>query len=330
MRNSRRFTVLACLSAVVSALAGCGYVGEPQPPLANIPAVVTDLAAVQRGGRLLIRFSLPKSTTEHLPITNELALDLRIMSGDTFNPAEWDTRAQKIPQGKVENGVAQYDIPSADWAGKDAIISVRTEGPNGKPSDWSGFVVLPVVPPLETPHDVALRATPDGVLVSWQARGESFRVLRKAEGETDFTQAAVVNDTRWTDAGTDFGKRYAYKVQTIAKLPNGKEAESEFSSEQAITPRDAFPPGKPTGLRAAPTPTSVELSWDPNPEAFVGGYRVYRSSGGAFEKIADVGMVPSYSDAKVEAGKTYRYQVSAVSKTGYESSRSDAVEAALP
>jgi fibronectin type 3 domain-containing protein len=57
---------------------------------------------------------------------------------------------------------------------------------------------------------------------------------------------------------------------------------------------------------------------------------VYRSiDGGAFQKIADVNEIPSYSDHVVERGKTYRYSVTAMDKSGNESGRSATVEAAL-
>jgi fibronectin type 3 domain-containing protein len=43
-----------------------------------------------------------------------------------------------------------------------------------------------------------------------------------------------------------------------------------------------------------------------------------------------VGVIPSYSDRQVEPGKTYRYAIAALSKTGYESARSAPVETSLP
>jgi len=52
------------LTALAAVLSGCGYVAGPLPPLANIPARVTDLAAVQRGGKLIVQFTVPQLTTE--------------------------------------------------------------------------------------------------------------------------------------------------------------------------------------------------------------------------------------------------------------------------
>ena len=58
---------------------------------------------------------------------------------------------------------------------------------------------------------------------------------------------------------------------------------------------------------------------------------IYRGEGDAtLEKIADVSVVPSYSDRKVEHGKSYRYQISAVDQSGNESPRSAPIEVAMP
>ena len=89
------------------------------------------------------------------------------------------------------------------------------------------------------------------------------------------------------------------------------------------------PPAPPAGLNAATAPNSIEISWEGNTEPDLAGYRVYRSTGaGPFEKIGDL-VVPSYSDRAVEHGKTYRYAVSAIDKSGNESARSGPVEATL-
>jgi hypothetical protein len=135
----------------------------------------------------------------------------------------------------------------------------------------------------------------------------------------------------WTDSAAEFGKHYVYQVQTIVKLPDNTEAESDPSEEAGITPEDRFPPAVPAGLNAAIAPNSIEISWEGDTEPDLAGYRVYRSTGaGPFEKLGDTVSIPSYSDHTVEHGKTYRYVVSAIDKTGNESARSGPVEAALP
>ena len=317
-------------AAAALLLAGCGYVGDPLPPLANIPPKVSDLAARQRGGRIIVQFTVPAKTTEGHPIPPPLRLDLRAGTADPFEENRWAAGARQIPPGAIANGLARYEIPAADWTGKEVIFGVRAVAGNGKQSGWSNFVVVPVVTPPEKPGGIAPTVTQQGVRLTWQARGTDFRVFRKTE-DGGYTPVANVQTPEWTDTATEFGKRYTYMVQTIAKLDNRKQAESELSDEASIVPRDIFPPAAPKGVKGSSAPNSIELNWERNTEEDLNGYRVYRGEGnGALEKIADVSVVPSYSDRKVEHGKTYRYAIAAVDQAGNESPRSAPIEVAMP
>lgn len=321
----RRF--LPALAAL--AAAGCGYVGEPLPPLANIPARVSDLTAVQRGGHILAQFTLPPLTTEGAVIRSPLALDLRIGESEApFRDDEWAAHARKVPGGSVSGVTAKFEIPSAEWKGKQVLVAVRTMGNNGKPSGWSNFVAVPVVDPPETPANVRAEAVAAGVALTWNAQGSQFRVFRRT-GTGDPEAVATVEQPTWTDPATQYGQHYTYQVQTILTLGQNREAQSELSTAAEITPEDRFPPAAPSGLRATASPNSVELSWDPNTEADLAGYRLYRSlPGGPLEKIADL-TVPAYSDHNLDRDKPYRYEVSAVDRLGNESPHSAPIEVAL-
>jgi hypothetical protein len=309
-----------------SALTGCGYIGEPLPPLANIPMRVEDLAAIQRGSRIIVHFKVPQRTTEDIAIKAPLKLDLRIGAAGQFQENEWAGRALQVPAGPVAQGMANYEIPTAAWTNQEVILGVRATGANGKSSGWSNFVSLPVVPPPDKPEDVTPTPTATGVRLTWRAHGANFRVFRKTEG-VDYAAVANVQQPEWLDANSEFGKRYAYLVQTIVTLANGKEAESELSDEKVVTPEDKFPPAVPTGLRATAAPNSIELNWERNAESDLAGYRIYRAAGdGAFEKLADVGLAPSYSDRTAARGAKYRYAIAAFDQAGNESARTPAVE----
>lgn len=322
-------------------LAGCGYVGDPLPPLANVPARVTDLAAMQRGDRIIVRFTVPASTTESHPIPPPLHLDLRAGTADPFEENQWAARARRIPPDSMASGcetktvqeacpTARYEIPAADWTGKDLILGVRLVAGNGKQSGWSNFAVVPVVPAPEKPGGLAMDTTLEGVHLTWQARGADFRVFRKTD-DGGYAPVANVQTPRWTDTATEFGKRYTYVVQSVVKLANRTEAESELSDETSIIPRDLVPPAAPKGVQASSAPNSIELHWERNGEGDLNGYRVYRAEGdGALEKIADVSVVPSYSDRRVEHGKTYRYAIAAVDQAGNDSPRSVPVAVEMP
>ena len=320
-------------TALAVLMAGCGYIGNPMPPLANVPAAVQGLTAAERGERIVVEFPVAQKTTEQAPIKPPIAEDVRIgaFSGADFNADAWAAQAQRIAGGHVTNGVAHYETPIAPWVGKEAIVGVRVTGGNRKQSAWSNFAIVDVVPAPETPRNLGATATARGVNLTWSAHGEHFRVYRRGPGEAGFTVQAAVDKPEWIDATAEAGKSYAYMVQTFVTLAHEKEALSDPSEEAAITPEDVFPPAAPTGLQAAVAPASIELVWDANSEPFLGGYKVYRSiAGGPVEKLADVGVIPSFSDRQVEHGKTYRYVVTAVSKTGHESPRSAPAEGSLP
>ncbi len=323
--------MLAAVFPAVLFLSGCGYVGDPLPPLANIPGHITGLTAVQRGRRILIEFQVPTETTEGVAIRGPLRRDLRIggPSAGGFNEADWAARAKQVSGGTVTNGIAHYEAPSAEWTGQDVTIAARVIGSNGKASAWSNFVNLAVVAPPETPATLKVDNTPRGVHLSWPGPAGDFRIFRRADNEKDFAPVAEAQQLEWTDPNTEYGQHYSYRVQRIVKKDGRVDAESEPSPAAEITPRDVFQPAVPAGLRALAAASSIELSWEPDTEPDLAGYRVYRSvDGGAFEKTADVSL-PAYSDQKVEHGKTYRYAVTAVDRSGNESARSAAVEATL-
>jgi len=316
--------------AVALVTTGCGYVGEPMPPLANVPAKVTDLAVVQRGSRIMVQFTIPSVTTEGMDIKDPVKLDLRIgAAGEPFDAVAWTAHAKVIPDAPVKTGQARYEIPAAEWIGKEAIVAVRVIGARGKEAGWSSFVILPVVAAPETPAAVTATATAEGVRLAWRASGASFRVFRRTT--TGFVPAGTVQQPQWTDTTTEFGKAYTYVVQTIGALGNNKEVESELSAEVTITPVDTFPPAAPSGLAPSAAANTIELAWERNTESDLAGYRIYRAlDGGALEKLADVNQVPSYSDRKVEHGKTYRYAITAVDQAGNESARTAPAEVRLP
>ena len=322
----------AVLAAALS-LCGCAYIGDPLPPLANIPAPVRDLAAVQRADRIIVHFTLPVQTTEGVAIHTPLELDLRVGTpspNGVFDAEQWAAGATRIEGGAVQKGLATFSFPTAKWTGKAVTLAARVIGPNGKPSGWSNFANLTVVPPPEKPRSLKAQATAQGVRLTWEGEGGSFRVFRRAANQKQFTAVADVAQLTWTDPDAAFGQPYTYIVQRIEKPAPNQEAESDPSDPVEITPKDEFPPAVPTGLRAMPAPTSIELSWDRDREPDLAGYRVYRAGdGGAFERVAEVSQVPAWSDQQVEPGKKYRYAVTAFDLAGNESARSAIVEAGL-
>jgi hypothetical protein len=308
----------------------CGYIGGVQPPFANIPSDPTDLAVLQRGATIYAHFKLPELTTEQKPIKGDLELDLRAgVSPNPWSLPAWAESARKFPPRAVEGGIAQYQFPALAWTGETITVAVRVIGANGKPSNWSKGATLPIVAPLAAPTDLAAESTAKGVRLTWRGPEQHFRIMRRPERSSDFVEIGTSAAPEFLDATAAFGQQYGYMVQAFQELGEQREAQSDLTSEVDIAPKDVFPPAAPAGLRATASANSIELSWDANAESDLASYRVYRAvGGGAFEKIAEVSDIPTYSDRAVEPGKTYRYVVTAVDKSGNESARSATAEAA--
>ncbi len=95
----------------------------------------------------------------------------------------------------------------------------------------------------------------------------------------------------------------------------------------ALTPRA---PVAPTGLLVKGSSSEVLLRWNPNAEADLAGYNVYRADLGKaeFAKI-NVDLVPSpeYHDLEIQKDLRYQYRATAVDREGNESAFSEVVEA---
>ena len=322
-------------AAAALALAGCGYIAGPLPPLANVPAQIADLAATQRGANLVIQFTAPQNTTEGRPLKQPTTIELRTGPGpEPFDADRWAAATKAVPTGPTKPGIARYEVPATEWIGKEVVVGARATGANGKEDGWV-YKIVPVVAPPETPRDVAgkvvyLEPGAAAVRLTWKAAGPRFRVLRAAGDANRFDIAATLDTPPWTDTQVQAGARYRYLVQTVVPLGENREAESDLSAPLAVTVEQP-PPSTPRGLRAVPAPSSIELAWDTNPEPSVTAYRVYRAvSGGAPQKIGETSQAPTYSDRTAEHGKSYRYSIAAVDSAGRESAPSDSVEVSLP
>lgn len=324
MRTSAAFLLL-----LGAGLAGCGYVGDPRVPSLRIPGRVTDLAAVERGDSVLIHFTAPAATTDGVLLYKPLRIELRggPSSGEPFDIEQWAATAREIPVSAAAPGPVELKAPAAGWAGSAILLAVRVHGHKGHAGEWSNLVTLHVAPPLAPPSELKAEATAGGVSLNWRgAPGQTFRIYRRAGAEPRATLLGRAEAPPFVDAGSRFGERYAYSVQAAMKAGES-EAESEISASVEIVPVDRFPPAVPAGLNAIASASGVELSWDPNADPDLKGYRLYRAAGaGKLEKIADLLDKPAYGDRAVSPGQSYRYAVAAVDQAGNESALSAPVE----
>lgn len=276
---------------------GCAYLGDPLPPSLKIPEAVSDVRAIQKGGRILVEFKPPLITTDGLPLGD--AAQSTVLIGEA---------------GSDPTNEGSKSIDATPWIGKEAVVGVRTRGPSGRWSAWSNFVTLRIREPLADAADLRAESAPEGIALTWRSSASRHRIYRDGE------LLAHSGEPRYLDATAELGKKYEYGIEAVDGT-----AESAGRPTVSVTLEDRFPPDTPRGLTALAGIASVELAWDAIEAADLARYRVYRNG----EPSGDAAAA-AYSDKAAERGVRYRYAVSAIDRTGNESARSAEVEVTLP
>ena len=310
--------LLLCL-----ALAGCGAVGEPLPPLLNIPQPATGLSAVQRGERVLLSWPAPTLTMEGVAVRPEklgpVALYRAVLSGLRTTVTLQEFQAAALEAAKLDPGSVEYaDRANPAWAGHTVVYAVLMPNRRG---ESAGFSNLAPVPILETPPapELRVRLTEAAVVLEWRPQhGAAYRVYRDGQPLATVT-AGLSGVVEYLDHDFEFGREYLYLLRGLGRS-EGFTAEGSDSNVVTITPEDTFPPQPPQGLRAVAVQGAVGLSWTPNSEDDLAGYNVYR---GPLKLNRELLVSPTFRDAA--PGASPRYTVTAVDRRGNESAHSQEV-----
>jgi hypothetical protein len=324
----RTFIAALCLAAA----SGCGYVGAPLPPALNIPRRVEHINAAQHADQLVVGLLITGETTDGLVLSRLRAIDLR--AGPKAASMDlWARAARQIPVDPPSIDGHELKLPVAGWENKDIVVAVRGVGPTGRAGAWSEPLTIHVVPVPPVPLVSAISG-PEGITLTWPSEGAptgtKWRVFRKKQGDEQAVAVADAPEPKWVDPMTEENAEVTYQVQTLA--PAGSAfAESQRSRAISVTYKDVFPPAAPVGLTAIAGVGSIELTWEPNHEPDLQGYRVYRGeASGALAKLGELTGEVTYSDKAVEHAKRYVYAVSAIDKIGNESKLSATMEVSAP
>lgn len=323
-------------------------VAAPQPPSLKLPQPVTDLAARRAGDEVLLDWTMPKRATDKvLLVGKQRAVVCRSagpgpcvkVGNPLFAPEAAASFVDRLPAA-LASGPARplaYTVELENHAG-------RTAGP----SNVAITAAEPAPPPIER---LRARAQANGIRLSWTPTGreETLRIQRILDEQKGSGKIAVPAKQALEFTGVDQGRvldhdavldhTYTYTAQRVERLMlGGKTVEVASAASEPVTidARDLFPPATPTGLEAVADPEAhaIDLSWQPDTESDLAGYRVYRREAGS--NAAPVRLpgatdpAPSFRDATAQPGHTYEYSVSALDRDGNESPRSAEVEEVLP
>jgi hypothetical protein len=365
MEAARRVGCAALAVALAAAVAGCGTPGAPQPPSLNLPDRVTNLAATRAGDTVTLTWTMPRRNTDKLQLKGSIAVRVcrRNAAGSCqpagssgeFAPGKPATLTDPLPPD-LTSGPAHAITYFIELDNRNG----RTAGPSNDATVLAGQAPAPIA-------DLRLEVRKEGVVLHWtpDSSNAAIRLHRtlltppqpgtqSAKGplapeRQPLEQNLLVDDGsqlgRALDRTVQFGETYEYRAQRVIRVNEKNEVlelDGELSPPERIEVVDIFPPAVPTGLAAvatAPSPgaaeaqPSIDLSWQPDTEADLAGYIVYRrEEGSGWQRISPAQPVPApaFHDAHVEAGKTYVYAVSAIDQKGHESERSAEARERVP
>jgi predicted small lipoprotein YifL len=240
------------------------------------------------------------------------------------------------PAADPKAGLPPAIAPPAGITELTRIYLVRGLSRAGRPGPPSARLSVPLASPVGPPSAVAAQMPSEtAISIEWTpAVAElggtplTYNVYRRETATTPLNQAPLTDAKFETRAG-ELGKEQCFIVRTIQASPN-VTIESEPSSPACLTPVDRFPPAAPAGLRAVAEDGAVNLVWDQNSEADLGGYLVLR--GEAPDALQPLTPKPiaeaNYRDSSATPGVRYVYAVVAVDRaTPYNPSAPSALEA---
>lgn len=358
----RAWTAKAALG-LCAWLAGCGTPGAPLPPSLNLPDTVTDLAAIRTGNQVTLTWTMPKRNTDKTPIRASITVKICRREGSgACIPVGTDQSALTGKAGSYTESLPAAEASGDPMAAVYFIELLNTKGRSAGQSN-AAMVLLGKAPGVVEGLKAEVRK--QGVVLTWTPDNEkaAVRLERKSLTPPQRSQSKsqdgllapapeAVNQSLLVEEGTEqgraidqtarFNEKYEYRAQRVVRMDVGGktlELAGEASAPMDVDVKDVFPPEMPRGLAAVASVganeagPSIDLNWEPNGEADLAGYVVYRrEEGGSWDKIsaATPGIEPAFHDTKVQPGRTYRYAVSAVDKAGHESARSAEAEETVP
>jgi len=346
-------------AALAVGLAGCGTPGAPQPPSLQLPDRVTDLNAARAGNQITLAWTMPRRNTDKLLLRGKIAVRVcRQEVGSTCADAS-------TPPAFAPGAAASFvdTLPTALATGNPRVVSyfVELKNRNGRSAGLSNAAPVLAGSPPAPVENLSAEIRKSGIRLQWATNGDDtpVRLERKlltpsvakpkegllAQPGEPLEQNLLIEDAhdgRAVDKSIRFGNTYEYRAQRVAQVSTGGNAlelASALSEPVRVEAKDIFPPAVPTGLAAVasvganPAETAIDLSWQPDTDADIAGYIVFRREGDdPWQRISPSEPVvgPAFHDAHVESGRTYHYSVSAIDHSGHESAHSIEAQETVP
>jgi hypothetical protein len=352
-------------------LPGCGLPAAPLPPSLNLPARVTDLSAARSGTQVSLTWTMPKRNTDKMLLTGNV--QVRVCRRETAAAPCITASSLQLAPGVKNGAVTTSlpnDLTTGPPRVLTWFVELKNDKGRSAGLSNPASVLAGEAPPPVT--GLSAEMAKDGVILRWtpavpagEQSATAIRLLRKlltppaAKHKTAESKRsplapqpellaqtllvpAGVTPGRALDKDIRFGQIYVYRAQRVAQITvagRTLELAGALSPPVSIHAVNIFPPAVPSGLVAVANPAangeppSIDLSWQPDSEADLAGYFVYRRlDAGEWQRVSPAEPVvgPAFHDANVEPGRTYHYAVSAVGRDGLESARSAEAQETVP
>ncbi|MEW5691845.1 MAG: fibronectin type III domain-containing protein [Candidatus Hydrogenedentota bacterium] len=235
-----------------------------------------------------------------------------------LNSTPW-TQTTYSDTGLTNNSVYYYRISAVD--------NYDTPNESGLCDTESGIPrSVDTAPPLP-PTGLSTAKQTLAIKLSWSRNLETdlsgYKVYSSTISGGPYTQIADTSNTYITHTDLNPAVRYYYVVKAYDSSNNL----SDTSSEVSDTPLPDPAPSAPTGLTPTPSSEKVTLTWNPNSEPDVAGYRVYYST-------LSFPLILQYDTTQTTVviynlvnDSTYQFVVSCYDTYGSESTKSGTVTA---
>jgi uncharacterized protein len=327
---------LLILATALILLTSCGRKSDIIPPGTILPQAPTAFVVEPHGDSILLAFNAPAKDTNDDPLT-DLAGYAVMRAELPEDKNECPCLFQKVayidleaPGAAVITGkrVAWPDKSSALVPGRKYMYKVAAVNSGGYPGVESDQAAARLLVPPAVPANLRAAVASHTAKLSWDearldvsgkpvddlAGYNLYRAKKPDEKPERAVNARPLTGTSYADTGLVNGETYYYRLSAL----RGKEAPLTEGGQTApvmAKPVDVEPPARPAGLRAVPGEGGVLLSWEPDVEPDLAGYRLYRQAAGepkpvlVNEKLIE-GI--TFKDTGASTGKTYTYTVTAV------------------
>lgn len=251
-----------------------------------------------------------------------------------------------LPAATAGSRLAYTDTPpiqAADGRPVRVTYAVVTEAESAR-SDFSNMATIIPLPVAAPPGPVTATARAEGIVVSWTAPQTSvsgggapviagYNIHRSPGGQVLDELPPPINPspvtaTTYTDT-PPYGE-HDYRITAVA-LVGPPAIASDPSHPARATFKDLVAPPVPKNLDALLETKLVRLIWDPVDAPDLQGYHVYRFEGPHRLKLTTGPTKdPFFSDISIDIGIAYRYEVTAIDKSGNESAPAKTREVIVP